>query len=79
MPSLQELNDSGIINATTVPALEKRASKIMRMPTKTELLLEKSNFHRIRNYEKMSKMKEEMQEEKTKQKTLAPVLQVNTV
>ena len=42
------------------------------MPTKTELLIEKSNFHRIRNFEKMSKMKEDM-EEKTKQKTMVPV------
>ena len=42
------------------------------MPTKTELLIEKSNFHRIRNFEKMNKMKEDM-EEKTKQKTIVPV------
>ena len=41
------------------------------MPTKTELLLEKSNFHRIRNYEQMRKLKEDM-EEKNKIKILIP-------
>ena len=45
------------------------------MPTKTELLLEKSNFHRIRNYEQMRKLKEDI-EEKNKQKLIIPTASV---
>ena len=35
--------------------------KIIRMPTKTEMLIDKSNYHRIKKFEKLKKMKQEFE------------------
>ena len=71
LPNLQEVDAKIEVEIKIQNNVRKRQQTFRRMPTKTELLLEKSNFHRIRNYEQMRKLKEDL-EEKNKQKVIIP-------
>ena len=44
---------------TKIAQLQRRGSLLRRQATKAELLIEQSNFHRIRNHEAIEKIKEE--------------------